>query len=121
MRITQYGYNDDPYMDSKTERRIGGWDNVLNAESCALTDAAVKLLELTQANRGAKLQVVFTNGATIFRRWDDRAPEANARLDLYQPQGFDKSLPDFATVTVVPDDGSTPAQPVNPQPKESAS
>jgi len=34
------------------------------------------------------------------RRIDDRAPEANKRADLYQPGGFDRSLPDYADVSL---------------------
>ncbi len=117
IKITQYGYPGDPYADSFTEAGWGGWGNRLSGGSCALTDGAVQSLGLTKARHGAKLQIDFTKekgGHTLrlIRFWDDRAPEAEPRCDLYQPRGFDKSLPDFAEVTVIEDVGSTKANPL---------
>lgn len=111
-RITQYGYSNDPYADTLTEQGWGGWGNRLNGASCALTDSEVKELGLTKADHGCKLKITFDSGVVIYRFWADRAPEASDRLDLNQPEGFDKSIPDWATVEKVEDTGSTPANPL---------
>lgn len=112
VKITEYGYGDDPYGDTLTRQGWGGWGNRLNGASCALTDSEVKALGLTPRDHGAKLKITFSNGTVIYRFWADRAPESNQRLDLYEPEGFDKSIPDEATVEVVQDIGSTPANPL---------
>lgn len=126
MKITQYGYKNDEYADTLTEAGEGGWGNHLEKAGCALTDKAVATLGLTKADHGAKLRIEFGdwiatgNGVSVFktsgiiyvRFWEDRAPEDEPRLDLYQPDGFVKNLPDYANVTVIPDTGSTPANPL---------
>jgi len=39
-------------------------------------------------------------GGVLTRRIDDRAPERDRRVDLYQPGGFNRSLGDRADVTL---------------------
>lgn len=112
IRITQYGYPHDPYADTLTEGGWGAWNNRLNEASCALTDNEVAALGLTKADKNAKLKITFSNGVVIYRFWADRAPEANQRLDLFEPIKFDGVLPDHAFVEVVKDTGSTEALPV---------
>lgn len=98
IKITQYGYESDPYMDSNTAHKIGMADNTLDSGSCALTKVAQGLLGATLFK---VVRIDFGNGLVQYRRFDDRAPETEARIDLYNPKGFDKSLPDFADVTLV--------------------
>ena len=103
--ITQYGLSKkaggwDPDGDSSTDRFEGDRGNVIqNSISCALTASAVTLLG---AKHGDYLQIVFPNGFTYIRRYDDTAPESNPRLDLFNAWAFDKQVPgDFADVRVV--------------------
>jgi len=51
-------------------------------------------------NTRSGVDIQLRGGGTLERRIDDRAPEANMRADLYQPGGFDRSLPDHADVTL---------------------
>lgn len=99
IKITQYGFPSDPYMDPDTAKRIGNRDNHLTTASCAITDSALK--DLGAAN-GDVLRIIFNADVEFFRRIDDTAPESDPRIDLFQPNGFDKSLPDYADVTVFP-------------------
>lgn len=99
MKITQYGWATDPDGDTLTREGFGCWGNKLDAHGCALTKSAEAAVGATKL---CWLQVTFPGGKTLIRQWQDRAPEADPRLDLYQPQGFDKTLPDFGTVKVVP-------------------
>jgi hypothetical protein len=103
MRLTQYGYPGDPYSDSETRKGHGAYHSLVAGESVALTDAGLRALglsrsEVRQTHPWVELQL--RGGGTLERRIDDRAPEANRRVDLYQPGGFDRRLPDYADVTL---------------------
>lgn len=110
VKLTQYGYLDDPYGDSLTRQGLGSWDNRLTPTSCALKRS-------TAARIGAiprcKIQITWSN-QIMFRWWDDVIPERDPgdRCDLYQPEGFDKHLPDWATIAVIEDLGNSPASPL---------
>ena len=103
MQLTQYGYPHDPFGDSETRKGHGAYHPLVRNESVALTDAGLKALGLTRQNVLSShpwVNINLRGGGTLERRIDDRAPEANKRVDLYQPGGFDRSLPDFADVTL---------------------
>lgn len=98
IKITQYGYSNDPDGDTLTREGWGCWGNKLDANGCALTKSAEDAIG---ALKLCWLEITFTNGVVMQRQWQDRAPESDPRLDLYQPQGFDRTLPDFGTVKVI--------------------
>lgn len=97
MKLTQYGYASDPYMDSETKKGHGAYHNLEKGISCALTDSAKTAIGATKR---CWVRISFPSGGSIVRRYDDRAPEHDDRCDLYQPAGFDHGLPDHATVEV---------------------
>jgi hypothetical protein len=99
MRITQYGYADDATPDSNTEAGRGAFHSLDPDVSIALTKSAQKALG---AKPGDWIKIEFKSGGTQVRRFDDRAPEKQARVDLYNPRGFVKGLDDYANVSVVP-------------------
>ncbi len=98
MQITQYGYKGDPDMDKYTAKGEGAFANLQPDVSAALTQSAQKALG---AQPGDYLKVTFKDGTSQIRRFDDRAPESNERMDLYQKEGFDKSIPDIGSVSVI--------------------
>jgi hypothetical protein len=104
MRLTQYGYPGDPYSDSETRKGHGAYHSLVRGESVALTDSGLRALGLNRSEVLSQHPWVDIKlrggGGTIERRIDDRAPEANRRADLFQPGGFDRSLPDYADVTL---------------------
>lgn len=97
MKITQYGYANDPYMDSETKKGNGAYHKLEKGISCALTDSAKSALGATKR---CWVRISFPSGGSIVRRYDDRAPEADARCDLYMPEGFDYGIADYADVSV---------------------
>jgi hypothetical protein len=97
MKITQYGYADDPYMDSDTRKGDGAYHKLEEDISCAITDSARAALG---AHKHAWVEIKFAGGGTLFRRIDDRAPEGDKRVDLYMPKGFQHGLADYADVTL---------------------
>lgn len=103
MKLTQYGYANDPYTDSNTRAGRGAYRN-LDKDSMAITDSGLAILGLTR--KQVRSDDVWVNintgrgGGTLSRRIDDRAPQSDYRADLYMPRGFDRSLPDYADVTV---------------------
>jgi hypothetical protein len=99
MRVTQYGYADDPYMDSWTKKGFGKWHKLEPDVSMALTDSAAKALGVKP---GDWIKIEYADGGTQIRRYDDRAPQKDQRVDLYNPRGFDKSLADYAKITRIP-------------------
>jgi hypothetical protein len=103
MKLTQYGYANDPYTDSYTRAGKGAYRD-LDRDSIALTDSGLAILGLTKAQVRKNDVWLDINtgkgGGTITRRVDDRAPQKDYRADLYMPRGFDHSLPDYADVTV---------------------
>ncbi len=103
MRLTQYGYPGDPYSDSETRKGHGAYHSLVGGESVALTDYGLRSLGLTRAEVRSEhpwIDIKLRGGGTLERRIDDRAPESNMRADLYQPGGFNRSLPDYADVTL---------------------
>jgi hypothetical protein len=103
VRLTQYGYANDPYMDSETRRGHGAYHNLQRDQSVALTDSTLHSLGLTrsQVRHSAQwVDIKLRGGGTLTRRIDDRAPERDRRADLYQPRGFDRHLPDHADVSL---------------------
>lgn len=105
MKLTQYGYRNDPYMDSQTAKGNGAYRRLEEHESIALTDSALRALGVTkdQVRRNSMYVDVWSKqggGLLTTRRIDDRAPQSEMRADLYQPGGFDRSLPDHADVTL---------------------
>ncbi len=103
MRLTQYGYPGDPYSDSETRKGHGAYHSLVGGESVALTDSGLRSLGLTRAEVRSEhpwIDIKLRGGGTLERRIDDRAPESNMRADLYQPGGFNRSLPDYADVTL---------------------
>jgi hypothetical protein len=104
VQLTQYGYRNDPYMDSYTRRGLGAYHHLVRDQSVALTDSTLSALGLTrrQASHGDHwVQIHLKGGGTLDRRIDDRAPERNRRADLYQPGGLDRHLPDRADVSLL--------------------
>lgn len=101
MKLTQYGYRNDPYMDSETRRGHGAYHNLHASESVALTDSGLRALGLSrsQVRHGSYwVDINLRGGGVLTRRIDDRAPERDRRVDLYQPRGFDRHLPDHADI-----------------------
>src|SRR6185295_3795032 len=103
MQLTQYGYPNDPYSDTETRRGHGAYHHLVRDESVALTDSGLRALGLSRADvlrTHPWVDIRARGGGVLQRRIDDRAPEANMRADLYQPDGFDARLPDHADVTL---------------------
>jgi hypothetical protein len=103
MKLTQYGYRNDPYMDSQTAKGNGAYRRLEEGESIAMTDSALAALGVTkqQVRKNEVFVDIFRrNGGGLIttRRIDDRAPQGEMRADLYQRGGFDHSLPDYADV-----------------------
>lgn len=103
MQLTQYGYPHDPYSDSETRKGHGAYHALAANESLAMTDSGLRALGLSRATVRSThpwVDIKLRGGGTVERRIDDRAPESNMRADLYQPGGFDRSLPDYADVSL---------------------
>jgi hypothetical protein len=103
VKLTQYGYRNDPYMDSETRRGHGAYHNLQRDQSVALTDSTLHALGLTrsQVRHGQQfVDIKLRGGGVLTRRIDDRAPERDRRADLYQPGGFDRHLPDRADISL---------------------
>ena len=97
MKITQYGYASDPYMDSSTKRGEGKYHHLERGVSCALTDSAKAALG---AHGRCWVKIHFAAGGSQIRRFDDRAPEGDDRCDLYNVGGYESALGDYAEVTL---------------------
>ncbi len=98
LKVTQYGYPNDECGDTLTEQGWGFRDNKLNEKSCALTVSAQRLLGVKAFQ---PIKIDFGNGLVLIRNFDDRAPQGEPRVDLYMPKGMNKSLPDYAMVSVL--------------------
>jgi hypothetical protein len=104
VQLTQFGYRNDPYMDSETRRGNGAYHHLVRDQSVALTDSTLHALGLTrrQAAHGDHwVELRLRGGGVLTRRIDDRAPERNRRADLYEPRGFDRHLPDHADIRLL--------------------
>jgi len=103
MRLTQYGYRSDPYMDSYTARGLGAYRKLDRSKSMALTDSGLRALGLSrqQVRRGEFwVQIKLKGGGVMHRRIDDRAPQKSMRADLYMPGGFNRRLGDHADISL---------------------
>ena len=103
MKLTQYGYRNDPYSDRETRAGHGAYSNLHENQSMAMTDSGLRALGLTRAlvrSTHPWVQLKLAGGGVLERRVDDRAPERDQRADLYQPGGFDRHLPDHADVSL---------------------
>ena len=103
VQLTQYGYAHDPYSDSETRKGHGAYHPLQAGRSVALTDSTLAALGLghQQVRRSQQwVNIKLKGGGVLHRRIDDRAPERNRRADLYQPGGFDRSLPDHAEISL---------------------
>ncbi|HEY1812917.1 MAG TPA: hypothetical protein VGG74_11260 [Kofleriaceae bacterium] len=103
MKLTQYGYPHDPDGDSETRKGHGAYSDLAANRSVAMTDSGLAALGLTPAlvrREHPSVDVHLKGGGTLTRRIDDRAPERDMRTDMYMPQGFSRSLPDHADVTL---------------------
>ena len=103
MRLTQYGYRNDPYMDSETRKGHGAYRHLERDVSVALTDSALASLGLSRSQVRRNpffVDLKLKGGGVLTRRIDDRAPERDRRVDLYNVGGFDRRLPDYANVSL---------------------
>lgn len=103
MKLTQYGYPHDPYSDSETRKGHGAYHSLSADTSIAMTDSGLRALGLSRSQlRSAShfVDIKLKGGGVLTRRIDDRAPERDLRTDLYQPRGFDRSLPDHAEISL---------------------
>jgi len=103
MKLTQYGYPNDPYSDSETRKGHGAYRNLDREHSMAITDSGLRALGLTRQGVRSNptwVDIKLKGGGTLQRRIDDRAPQGEMRADLYQPRGFDHRLPDHADVSL---------------------
>ncbi len=103
MKLTQYGYPNDPYSDSETRKGHGAYHSLSADQSVALTDSGLRALGLSRSQvRGASqfVDIKLKGGGVLTRRIDDRAPEKDLRTDVYQPHGFDRHLPDRADISL---------------------
>jgi len=103
MKLTQYGYRNDPYGDSETRKGHGAYRNLHENDSMAITDSGLRALGLSRAQvrkTPTWVDLKIKGGGTLHRRIDDRAPERDMRADLYMPSGFDHALPDRADVSL---------------------
>jgi len=103
MRLTQYGYRNDPYMDSETRKGHGAYRHLERDVSVALTDSALASLGLSRKqvrHQPFYVDLRLKGGGVMTRRIDDRAPERNRRVDLYNVSGFNRHLPDYADVVL---------------------
>jgi len=101
VRLTQYGYKNDPYMDRDTAHGRGAYRHLQNGSSVALTDSALHALGLSKwqvRHEEHFVEIKLRGGGTLTRRIDDRAPQRSKRADLYMPGGFNRHLPDYADV-----------------------
>ncbi len=106
VQVTQYGPSKaiggwDGYEDSGTDAGLGCHNNQLeDGVSCALSKPAEEALLVRP---GVWLEILLANGKTIERRFDDRTdPDLpNARVDLYQKEAFDQTIPDQGQVIAI--------------------
>lgn len=102
-KITQYGSKIwDTYWDSSTQKFEGSHHSLVNGVSCALTAASVTALN---AHPGDWLRITFDNGVQYYRRYDDTAPEDDARCDFFNYYAEDLQMNaygDFALVERMP-------------------
>ena len=104
MKLTQYGYPNDPYTDSYTRRGLGAYRHLHRGESMAITDSGLHALGLTRTDVRRHehwVELRTRGGGVLRRRIDDRAPQREMRADLYMPGGFNRHLGDRANVRLL--------------------
>jgi hypothetical protein len=103
MKLTQYGYPNDPYGDSETRKGHGAYSHLAANRSIAMTDAGLAALGLSPSmvrKTHPFVDIHLKGGGVLTRRVDDRAPERDRRTDVYMPGGFSRKLPDRADITL---------------------
>lgn len=103
VKLTQFGYRNDPYGDSETRKGHGAFSPLQADRSVAMTDSAREALGISRKMASTQhpwVDIRLPNGGMMTRRLDDRAPEADRRVDVYQPRGFDSRLPTHAYVSL---------------------
>ena len=105
IKTTRYGLSPkaggwDPYGDSETDQWLGdGKDGqTLTTASCALTTKAADILG---AKPGDIIHIKWDNKTEQYRRYDDTAPEDEARVDLFYPYYDNPTQPDFGYCSVI--------------------
>ena len=104
MKLTQYGYPNDPYSDSYTRRGLGAYRHLDRQSSLALTDSGLRALGLSRQDVRRHehwVELKLRGGGVLRRRIDDRAPQREMRADLYMPGGFNRHLGDHADVRLL--------------------
>jgi hypothetical protein len=104
MKLTQYGYPNDPYSDSYTRRGLGAYRHLDRQSSLALTDSGLRALGLSRQDVRRHehwVELKLRGGGVLRRRIDDRAPQREMRADLYMPGGFNRHLGDRADVRLL--------------------
>ncbi len=109
------------YGDSSTDNWQGCFGNKLNLSSCALTASAeadlanalppqhpARMIDEHQnivpsrLREHALLKISYPDSRIVlYRTFDDRAPEADPRLDIFNPWAFNQAIPDIGNVEVV--------------------
>lgn len=99
VKTTQYGWKGDvnPTKDNPTgqdhltnDLHLGFLNNPLTPHAAALTDSEARNLNAQPGD------VIDVGGQKYY--YADRAPESDDRVDLYQPSGFNKNIPDFQAI-----------------------
>lgn len=91
VRTTQYGWpTDNPSDKLTTISKVGNHDNPLTEHSIALSD---QMAQSINAKPGDVIKIGDTLGY-----YADRAPENDKRVDIYQPKGMNKNIPDFQAI-----------------------
>lgn len=105
-RVTQYGLSKkaggwDGVGDSGTDEWLGNHGNTLfDGFSCALTQAAQDALGIA-CKPGVLILIEFDDGTTQVRRFDDRAPESDSRLDMFNAYRIRPQGSDFANLSLL--------------------
>lgn len=94
-QTTHYGYKDDPYMDSYTAKGEGKFGK-LRDSSVALTDSMAKKMGIKP---GEEMELKDKAGNIRIGTYDDRAPQKDNRIDLYNPKGSQKAGEPFIAVS----------------------
>lgn len=123
LKTTQYGLSTrlggwDRDGDSGTDNWMGCFGNKLNLSSCALTESAERTIaealppdhpaRVTNAMGKATLRPhtllkvtwAVDQRLVLYRTFDDRAPENDPRLDIFNPWAFNNHIPDFGSAEV---------------------
>jgi hypothetical protein len=100
IKTTHYGYAGDPFGDKYSARGIGafGDNKLVPLQSVALTSTMAKKLKVSP---GDQIQATDTNGQMHILTYDDKAPEEDARIDIYNPNGSDATGEPFRIAKAV--------------------